>query len=201
MLHIWPGCFDDLCGIWYVSYGCHLRVSSARFLLSSTLVLAAPPYLHKVMDLGHSVQFSVLRLFLWFPGVFSFRGIQDCAIARHYSVIGTRKLPYYDSFPRCLASGVGQTPANIVSPNRKSRLHSDTMWYSREYVPYHIGKIGVLWVRLILLAPPVVDIRQPNFTAYLHAVGVVIIKISIHLPPVLWWFRWLIQIAPCGRCK
>ena len=48
--------------------------------------------------------------------------------------------------------------ANNILPKRKTGLHSDTMWYNREYVVSHIGEISVLWVCFLLLAQPVGDI-------------------------------------------
>jgi len=101
MMNVWPGCLDDFFDIWNVSYGCHLHVMSAGFLLCSMYVLAALPHLQKVVDLGHCVQFSFLRLCLQFHVVFSFCVIKCCEIACQYSVIGSSKLPYYD-FSRSL---------------------------------------------------------------------------------------------------
>jgi len=31
MLKVWPGCIDNLCSIWNVSYSCHLFILSVRF--------------------------------------------------------------------------------------------------------------------------------------------------------------------------
>ena len=61
-----PGCIDDLFRVQKSSYGCHLLVSSPRFLLCITLVLAALPHPQKVVDLGHSVQCSFFWLYLHF---------------------------------------------------------------------------------------------------------------------------------------
>jgi len=49
MLKIWPGWFDDFFGIWNVSYGRHLVVFSARFLLCRMQVLNTLPHLQKVV--------------------------------------------------------------------------------------------------------------------------------------------------------
>jgi len=113
----------------------------------------------KVVDLCHSLQFSFLRILLQFQVVVSFRGIQCCTIAHQYSIFDLSKLPNYDLFPKCLASGFRLSPANNISSKRKPGLHSDTMWYNREYVASHIGEIGVLWVRFLLLPPSVGYIR------------------------------------------
>jgi len=80
----------------------------------------------------------------------------------------------------------------------KTGLHSDTMWYEREYVARHIGEIGVLWVRFLLLSPPVGYVRYPKCTANLHWVWVVILEIWIDLPPVRGCLRRRIQIEPWG---
>jgi len=66
MWKVWPGCFDDLFRVRNVSHCGHLLISSAGFLLCSTQVLAALPHLPKVVNLGHSVQFPFLHLFLYF---------------------------------------------------------------------------------------------------------------------------------------
>ena len=93
MLKEWPGCCDDIVCIRNVSSGCHLLVFCARFLQRSTEVLAALPHLQKVVDLGHSVQFSSLCLSLHFRVVFCVHCIQCWVIACQYPVIGLSKLP------------------------------------------------------------------------------------------------------------
>jgi len=99
MLEIWPGCFDDLFGIWIVSLASGMRVSIRRFLQYSMPVLAAQPHLQQVVDLGYSVQWSVLRLVLQFHVVFIFRVNQCCAITHQFSLIGWSKLPCDDFSP------------------------------------------------------------------------------------------------------
>jgi hypothetical protein len=70
------------------------------------------------------------------------------------------------------------------------------MWYYRQYVGRHSGEIGVLSVSLLLLSPPVSYVWYPKCTANLRWVGVVIIESEINFPPVLGWFRRLIEIEP-----
>jgi len=117
--------------------------------------LAALPHLQHVVDLGHCVQFSFLHLCLEFQVVFSFHVIQCCAIAHQYS---PSKLSYYDFSLQRLARGFKLSPAKNVSPKGKTGLDSNTMWYNREYVMWHIGKIGGLGVPFLMLAPSVGDI-------------------------------------------
>jgi hypothetical protein len=107
------------------------------------------------------------------------------------------KLPYNNLFANSLACGFWLPPANNLSAKRKTGLHSDTMWYDREYVTCHIAEISVISVRFFLLLPPVSDIWQPKCTTNLHCIGVVIMKIRNVLPPVLWDIRRLIQLEPC----
>jgi len=198
MMKIWPGCFNHLFSIWNVTYGCHLLAMSARSFLGRCYVLAALSQLQNVVDLGHTVQFSFLRLFLQFQVISIFCGIQWCTIFCEYSLIGSSNLSDYNFFQKCPANSIRLSPANHVSPKGKTGLHSDSMSYNRVYVVCHIGEIDVLWVHFILLAPPVSDIRWSKCTANLHWVGVVIIMIRINLPPVLWWLKRWIQIEPCG---
>jgi hypothetical protein len=68
--------------------------------------------------------------------------MQRSTITRKYTLIPTCKLPYNDFFPKRLASGFTQSAAKIVSPNEKTDLDSDTMWYNSEDVTCHIGEIG-----------------------------------------------------------
>jgi hypothetical protein len=42
------------------------------------------------------------------------------------------------------------------------------MGYDREYVTGHIGEIGLLSVRFLLLAPPLGYVQYPKCTANLH---------------------------------
>jgi len=74
------------------------------------------------------------------------------------------------------------------------------MRYDREDVMRHIGNISILWVCFLLSTPPVGYVQEPESTAYLHCVGVVINAIWIKLPPVLWCVGRRIQIQPgCSR--
>jgi len=54
--------------------------------------------------------------------------------------------------------------------------------------------ISACFVRFLLLTPPVGYVWWPKGTANLQWVGVVIIEISINLPPVLWCLRRRIRI-------
>jgi len=72
------------------------------------------------------------------------------------------------------------------------------MRYEREYAVCHVGEIGIVLVCSLFLMSPVRDIRKPKCTAYLHRVGVSIIKIGINMPPVLRSFRRWIHIEHCG---
>jgi len=154
-LKVWPEYYNDFFGIWNVSYGCHWRILSTRFLLCSTLVLAALPHLQKGMDLSLTVQFWFLRLFLQFEVIFCFCSIRCCTITNQYSGISSSKQPNYDIFPQHLASSFGLSPANNISPKGKSGLHSDTMWYNRQYVASHVAEIGKLCVSSFFLASAV----------------------------------------------
>jgi len=162
MLKVWPGCFSDLFGIWNESYGSHLLDFSVGSPLCSTVVLAAVPHLQMVVNHGHSVHFSFLRLILQFQVIFSVCVIQCCAIARQYCIIGWSKLPYYYFFPKCLNCSSWLSSASNISPKGKTRLNSDTMCYNREYVGCHIGEIGVLWQYILLLAPQLVISSNQN---------------------------------------
>ena len=96
------------------------------------------------MNLGHSVQFPFLRLFLHFRVVFCIHCIQIWVSASLTAVIGPSKLPYNDLFAKGLACGFRLPTADHISANRETGLHSDSVWYDGEYVARHIGKIGVL---------------------------------------------------------
>jgi len=152
------------------------------------------------VNLGHSVQFPLLCLSLQFQVGIGFRPIQYWVIASQYSIVRASILPYYNLFLKGLPCGCWLPPANNVSSKGKTGLHSNTMRYDWEYVVCHIGEIGVLRVRFLLLSPLARDIRDPKCTANLYWVGVVIIEIRINLPPVLWWFRRRIQIER-GGCQ
>jgi len=129
--------------------------------------------------------------------MFSVRRIQYLDIARLKCFIGWSKLPYNDRFTKCLACSFWWPAAHNISPKGKTGLYSDNMWYDREYVTCHMGEIGVLWVRFLLLGPPVCYVRNPKCTANLYWFGLLIIEIWINLSPVLWCFRQRIQIEPC----
>jgi len=198
MLKEWPGCFDDLFRIPNVSYGGYLLVLRARFLLGSTDVVAALPHLQKVVNLGHSVQFSFLCLCLHFRVIFCVHGIQFWVSACQNPVSGSSKLRYNNFFAKDLTIGFWLPPANSISAEGKTGLHSNTMWYDREYVVQHIREIDVHWVHSSLFAPPIGYGRYPKCSTNLHWVGVVIIEIWIDLAHDLWRFRRRIQIEPGG---
>jgi len=103
MLKEWPECIDDLFRIQNVFLGSHLLDLKASFLLGSTQVLAAPPHLQKVVNLGRSAQFPVLRLFLHFPAVFCVHGFQFGVSGCQKPGVGSSKLPSYDFFAKSLA--------------------------------------------------------------------------------------------------
>jgi len=195
---VWPRCSDDLFSIWNVSHSCYLLGLGERYLLCSTEVLAALPHLQKVIDRGHSVQFPFLHLFHQFQVVFSVIGIECRVISCQYSVICSSKLPDIDFSPEGLCCGFRLSPTNDISPQGKTGLHSDKMWYDREYVACHIGEIGMIWVCFLLLTPRIGDIRYPKCTTNLHWVAVVIIKIGSNLPPVGWCVRRWIHVEPGG---
>jgi len=197
MVKVWPECNNDLFSIRNVSYGCHLLVLSVRFPLCSTEVLAALPHLQKVMDLGHSVQFSFLCFSLQFYVIFGFGRIESRIIACRYPGIASWVLPHNDSWAKGLACGNWLPLSNNVSPRRKTGLLSHTMWYERQYVVCHIAEIGIHWPCFFLLVPPVGNIGQPTCTAHLNWVRVVVITIWINLPPGVWCFRRWIQMEPC----
>jgi hypothetical protein len=131
------------------------------------------------------VQFPFLRLFLRFQVIFSVCCVPFGVVTYQYRVIRSRILPYNDLFAKGVACGLYLPPAKNISPDRTTGLHSDTMWYDRKCVVYHIGQIGVLGVRFLLLRPPVGYVWYPKCATNPHWVGVVIIKIWIYLPRVL----------------
>jgi hypothetical protein len=77
-------------------------------------------------------------------------------------------------------------PADTITSKGSTGLHWENMSYGREYVAYHIQEISELWVRRLLLAPPVSYVPYPKCTATLHWVRVVIIEIGLNLRPVVW---------------
>jgi len=107
-------------------------------------ILAAQPHHQKVVHLGHSVQFPLLRLFLHFRVIFCDRGIQFRVSACQNRVIGSSKLPYYEFFAKGLPCGFLVPSAINISAKGKTGLHADTRWYDREYIARHLGEIGVL---------------------------------------------------------
>jgi len=135
---------------------------------------------------------------LHFRVVFSVHYLQCWDITHEYLIIGFSKLPYSQFFANGLACNCWLPPANNVLAKGKSGLHSDTMWYDKEYVACHIGQISVHSVRLLLVAPPVSYIQYPKCIATLHWGGVAIIVIWINLHPVLCCFRQWNQMEPGG---
>jgi len=91
MLKVCPGCLDNLPHIWNVTNGCHLLDLSTRFILHSTEILAALLHVQKLVDLGHSVQFSLLHISLHFEGVFRFCHSECGVVACRYPVFGSSK--------------------------------------------------------------------------------------------------------------
>jgi len=198
MLKEWTGCVDNLLHVRNVFYGGHLLVSSMRFHLCSTQVLAALLHLQNVMNIGHSVQFPFLRLFLHFQVIFCVHGIQFWVSASQNPVIGLSELPYNDFCAKGLTCGFWLPLANTIGAKGKTGLQSNTMQNVRWYVACHIGEIGVLWVHFLLLAPTLGYVQYPMCSATHHWLGVVIIEIWINLSPVLWCFRRWFQIELGG---
>jgi len=73
--------------------------------MGSRKVLAALPHLEKVMNLGQSMLFSFLRIYLHFRVVSCEWGIQFSVSACQNPVIGSCKLPDNDCFAKGLACG------------------------------------------------------------------------------------------------
>jgi len=121
--------------------------------------LAASP---NVVGLCHSVQCSVLCLSLQIWVVFCVHRIQCWVISSWYPVVGSTKPPYNNLFAKGLAWGTPLHPADNISRKGHTGLHSNTIWYHREYVSCNIGEIGVLWLCFLLLSPPVCDMWYPN---------------------------------------
>jgi len=154
MLKGLPGCFNDLFRVPNESYSGYLLVSSARFVQGSMEVQAALPHLQNVMNLGHSVQFPFVRIFLHFRVAFCVCSIQFRVSAGLNPVIGSSILPYDNYVAKRPACGFCLRPTRYISAKGKTGLHFDSMWYDREYVACHIGEIGALRTRFLLLAPP-----------------------------------------------
>jgi len=151
----------------------------------------------KVIDqVGHSVQYAVLRLTLHFGVAFYVCCLKCWVIASHYANIGWSKLPYSNYFVKSLACGLWLPPATNISPKGKTGLGFNTMWDNREYIAGHIGDIGEGWVCLLLLAPMVRTVQYAKWTANLRCVAVVIIARWNNFNPILWHFTLQIQIQP-----
>jgi hypothetical protein len=103
---------------------------------------ALPP-LQEGGNLRHSVRSRFLRLFLHIRVVICIRGIQFCVSACQNPVIGSNELPGNDFFAKGLAWGFGLPLPSNISAMGKTGLHSDTIWYDREYVARHTGEIGI----------------------------------------------------------
>jgi len=116
MLTVRPARCDDLFGIWNVSYSCHLLVLSAWSLLCSTQVLVALPHRQNVVDLGHSVQFSFLRLTFHFLVVFIIHCIQCGVVSCKCPVMEWSEPPNRDISAKALACGFWLPPPNHLSP-------------------------------------------------------------------------------------
>ena len=154
--------------------------------------------MRNVVDLGHSVQFPFLRLFLHFWVFFSVRRVGFGHVPRQNLLIDLNKLPYNDFLANGVSWGFWLPLADNNSAKGKTGLHSDTMWNDREYVARHIWEISVLWVGFLLPPPPPGYVRYPECIGNLHWIGVEIIEIWINLDPVLWWCKQWIQIEPGG---
>jgi hypothetical protein len=107
-------------------------------------VLAALPHLQIVVNRGDSVQLRFLRLFLYIRVICCICGIKFRVSACQNPVLGSRKLPYDAFFAKGHTCGISLPPANHIFVKGKAGLHSDIMWYDREYVALQIGEIGVL---------------------------------------------------------
>jgi len=143
ILTLWPWCCDSFFGIWNVSYVRHLHVLSPWFHLSSTYGWTTPPHLQQVMDLGHSVQWSFLRLSCQFQVVFIFCCGHCWVIIRQYPVAGAGQVSLNEFFVEGVACDLWLPPADSVSPKGDTGLQSTTMLYVREYVVCHIREIWV----------------------------------------------------------
>jgi len=120
MLKVWPGCIYNLFSIRNIFFSCHLLVLNARVILCSKYVMAAQPYLQKVVDHGHSVQDSSLHPGLHFQRVFRFFCI-ECRVIAQYPIIYSTKLPHYDCLMNGNACGCWQSPASNISLQGKLR--------------------------------------------------------------------------------
>jgi hypothetical protein len=150
------------------------------------------------MDFGHSLKYPYLRLFFHFGVIFCVCLISFGVIAYQNPVIGSSYQPYNDFLVNGVTCGFWLPPADHISLNGKTGIHSETMWYDREYVTHHFGEIGLLWLWFLLLLPPVGYVRYQKYTAILYWVRVLTIEFWIPLPPVLWCFMQGIQIESGG---
>jgi len=180
---------EDHFSIRNVSYGCHLLVYSARFLLCSAVVCAALPHLQRVVDLGPSVRLSFHHhnFLVWF--FLSIHRIQCWVIACQVHIISYCLLPYDNFVSQSLAYAYWLPPANNILPQGQTSLKYDRIWYDSVYIACQIGKITLFWMHVLFSFPPVADIQYPRYTANLHRVGVVFTKIRINLPLSLWYVR------------
>jgi len=112
--------------------------------------------------------------------------------------MASSKLAYCYLFTKGPTCGIWLPPANYISPQGNTDLHSDTMWYDRESIAFHSREISVLWVCFLLVVPPVRDILCLKCTSNLHRVGVVIIQNGIYWVQVIRRFRQWIQWETCG---
>jgi len=159
ILRVCPGWINDHFSNQNVSNSCHLFGLSTSIFLGRTEGLTALQHLSNVVNLGYSGQISFLYFPVQFYDVFSFDCIQYRIIACQSPINASRILPYNKSLGMCLVLGFWLHPSEKVSVMGKPGLHSVTMWYDIEYVPCHIGEIGVHWVCCFLLVPPVDNIR------------------------------------------
>ena len=113
-------------------------------------------------------------------------------------VIGSSQISHNDVLANGLACGFQLPSADNISHEGKTGFHSDIMWCYRKHVAYPIEEIGQLGVCVLQLAPPVGYVWGPKDTANLHWTGVVIIEVWINLTPVIWSFRWWIEMGPGG---
>jgi len=94
MVKEWVEGFSDLFRIQNVSNDSHLLGKPACHCLSRTYILAALPHLQTTMDLGHSVQFPLLRLFHHVGVVFSVSHITYWVSTSQNPIIHSSTPPY-----------------------------------------------------------------------------------------------------------
>jgi len=76
----------------------------------------------------------------------------------------------------------GLPPDDNLSPKGNAELHSNTIWYVRDFVPAHIEEIGKVQMSFLLMEQPVSYIRYPKCTAILNLGSVVINEFWMSLP-------------------